>query len=229
MNVKIPWIILPVAGLAIAGCGPKHPESSDLTIIPGVGIVGVVEVGKTPAEIARLTRDLLVEGAGPYTFFVPSLGACWEQETRTGLVPKMDFDLDSSYLAQVYPGTRMRPFRGSIRNQLSCRREGELTRDRIVSVFGSPVEHTDLGNPVSRVKLDELNRTYLTGRATSMPAGVDTEVMYYPLDGIHFIVRGNLVWRISIVPKIKPGGAANGSQPIRSATNSTSSAAGSRR
>jgi hypothetical protein len=60
----------------------------------------------------------------------------------------------------------------------------------------------------------------------------DTEMTDHAVvykDGALFMTRDAKTRPIGEVPKVEPGGAANGSQPIRSKTNSTSSAAGSRR
>lgn len=162
-------------------------NSSQVMVVPGLGISNRFEVGMEFSEIKKSFPDAIAQRSawGKYSkaMMVPSLGArSFLGEDKP--VSHIDFHIDP-YRAEMYPDLEIRtPFRGRLGNELSF---GDK------SVSGQDVEA--LYGPVLKRVLVAGDGLKLLQHADpfSRSNRMDEETWYYPARGLAFDIKSNRV------------------------------------
>lgn len=185
----------------MAGCQcARHEDSSRFTIIPGVGIADVLEVGMTIEEIGERTKDLAsqrIKNSTAWLVCVPSLGAFWEQERKDQAVPGITFFVAGTPVGAVPGHVRISRFRGRLEGGLSFDLDGGVSRDDAVRVFGEP-QHTLRVETIGQQDWTAIRKWAADGESYTWqnPNWPTTEVITYP--GVSMTLESNRVTRLNV-------------------------------
>lgn len=183
----------------LAGCQSRSKlDSSRLTITPGIGISNIVELGMSMEQIGQRTRDLKIEKAvlvpvDVSVVSVPSLGAHWEQLSEDERLVGVYFDI-----ASFGPG---RPrFRGKILGGISFVDGEAVTREMITGVWGSPDHSILWSQPASQEQIRDMTSWSASGTSyvVQFVSHPETEVLFYPAEGMSLTLESNNVTMVNI-------------------------------
>jgi len=200
------------------GCRkPTHFSNSTLTITPGVGIKGVIELGMTIPELARTSRDLVVHandkpdyplGEGwIWGFDIPSLGVSCGQMKEKAPLSAITFEVGEYKLKSPARILALPKFRGSVvtatGGKLSFHRAGVVKRQDVIAVLGQPEKLIDsradcnrkgwlmdVGPTVASWLENEHSLEWLTTPSCS--------TIIYPKQGIGFALDSNGVYCLTV-------------------------------
>ena len=208
---------------------PSYSDSSGLVIVPGVGISNVVALGMTRTEIQRTTRDLVIqrlpkvrmpwvdvspEGLSRlpwqkperYWARVPSLGAVFDGawgEVSVGSYIK--FRVSAQTNATERDAKR---FCGTLSCGLSFADGKNVTREDVTRFFGEPTEY--LQTTVTDGTPPHMGSCMKSGTSFSLKASKSNiEFLYYPAQGIQFLVEEDFVARVAVFPAARRASPRN--------------------
>jgi len=216
------YLLVPVLCGSLWGCHtPKYSDNSTLTITPGVGIKGVIELGMTLREVRRNTRDLTVdksryegfrsvfnEDGWILGFTIPSLGIiCGQMKTNLPL-SSITFKVGEPW-EPVPPWRKsLQPFRGAVTSDtgvtLSFHRAGSVQRQDVIAAFGEPERLLDSRADSRRSGwLREIGPTVISwrenGHSFEWLVAPGVVKLFYPRRGIQFDLGSNGVELVSVV------------------------------
>jgi hypothetical protein len=203
-------VLLLCAG--VSSCRPVTVESSRITVVPGLGIPGLLQVGMTTQQVRNRARDLVVrklEYVGTYAYAIPSLGVQWHQETETDKLYELHFLTNPDVFTNGLSTDVGTPFRGNVAGGLSFRSATSVDRTKVLAVFGEPSVIYDIraGPPFPPTIINMAWRTNTSSMAVL--TGANSEVLYYPARGINFGLDHGVVFNFSIYPKAEPTGGGS--------------------
>ena len=213
-----PWLVLICVWTGF-GHQPVFDRST-LVVTPGVGIQNLLELGMTPRQIQAKTKDLVarrLQHVGGFAYHVPSLGAQWSQETETTGLYQVSFITNPN----MFPAGSMtnwgKPFCGTIAGRLSFQSNNPVNRAHVVAAFGEPSVTYDMRAGLSAsVPPALMNQSWRTNTAaTAVLTAANSEVLYYPREGIGFGLDHGNVFNFSVYPKAEPPAPANGASRRR--------------
>lgn len=212
LRVWLLWIVL-----LLAGCGGKTPDPSTVVVVPGLGISNVADITMSLNGIRKEVGDLEIESdpkAGfpwqkdilgerrrlpwekplYYLGVSSSLGLTVSATNRNIAVQEMNFWCGPDGMAGANA-----VFTGRISGGLSFANGRKVTRSEVVAVFGEP----------SRSEGDSRDalRQVHAGKSVShksRTAGNSIEILFYPTNGINFILQNDVVTSFEICPKVQP-------------------------
>lgn len=198
-----------LALVLVGGCQKQPasappPDTSQVIVIPGLGISNRYEVGMTFSEIKNSFPDAIARRSawGKYSkaMIVPSLGAgSFLGEDKP--VSHIDFHIDP-YKAEMYPDLEIRtPFRGRLENDLSFGDKSVSGRD-VEAVYGPVLKRVLVAGDGLKLlqQADPFSRSN----------GVSKETWWYPARGLAFDVKSN---RVTSFQVFRPT-ATNASNPM---------------
>lgn len=203
------WILGLFACGILASCSrPKYIDNSTLTIIPGFGISNIVEIGMILPTIKKNTRDLAIQECpfqhiSAFVVRIPSLGAFWEQNKKVNYVRDIEFVVNPSVYAKGSPFYSFPSFRGSIAGGLSFSKQ-QVKREDVVKVFGQPacnIDEHSISSDSIRDAWEQRRSLLANGQSVASRRSENTEVLYYPSQGIIFTLNSNVVYGVIIRKK----------------------------
>lgn len=183
---------------AAAGCKwPVHRDNSTLVLVPGHGIIGVLDLSMMPREIARQTGDYRMNALVNFKAWnceVPSLGAGWSQETKEQPPPWISFCVVSAVISPEETAGSLSRFRGTLQGGgISFANDGGVTRDDVIRQFGLP-RHTLRESTFLPKHAGILRAMATSGEPYSLQnPDVGSETMIYPTQGVWFGLHSNVV------------------------------------
>ena len=199
MNARLYACLL---AFIFAGCtNQKYSDSSDMLIVPGLGISNVVAVGMTPAEMNSHMTDLQyqvrpsrwIPSRKPkwQTAVIPSLGIVWGGPYAGMHTPYYGF-INFHVVADTNMG--LRPFRGALSSGIDFSTTNTITPSEVINCYGDPSNTVPFdSNALAMLAKGQSIRTLFPETMT--------ELLYYPADGIMFDFRKGILIRVAVYPK----------------------------
>jgi hypothetical protein len=228
-----------------------HSAQIPSNVVEGVGIPGYVEIGMRMNSIAGKIPDATCEPnscasltwwcgntwrkhppwgkPATYELRIPSMGASAFETSPTNRISQIHFMAKKEYDWPYFSGT--------LSSGLSFSGTSTVSLAEVIARYGAPL-HTLTYRPATNVASITNALQFQQHEEAILASGESLLTIYetaqpyrlhYPARGIYFDIQDRQVHSFRIFKKVEPNGPANGSQPIRSETNRTSSAAGSRR
>lgn len=195
-----------VAAALLIGCGGQTERSGgSCTITPGVGIRGRLEIGMSLDEVKKHYHGVECEESQEehvVRVTIPTLGFSgifYEESKRLG---QMFFVVRRLPQDDADPCAEMGRFTGSISGGISFS-QGDVLRGKVVATFGGPeqvVARLGDSDEAFKKQREALWRAWEDGRAFEHRAGGDTAILYYPTNGIAFVVEGTVVEEVRVFP-----------------------------
>jgi len=160
---------------------------------------------------------------------IPSIGATAFESSPTNPIAQIHFIAKKEYDWPYFSGT--------LSSGLSFSGSNTVSLAEVIARYGAPLR-TLTYRPATNVASITNAMQFQQQQEAILASGESLLMIYqsgqpyrlhYPARGIYFDIQDRQVHSFRIFKKIEPDCAANGSQPIRTETNRTSSAAGSRR
>jgi len=201
-----------MVALVVVGCSkPKHKSSESLVITPGVGISNIVALGMSASDIGSSVVDMTytVEpirwpwqenwGSGHafwekpdwQNILIPSLGVQWGGAYVGKRKPCYSF-INFHTVAEGYKNSQ--PFRGSLSCGIDLSETNEITPSLVIQNFGEPSKTIPLDSNVWVMLVEGISFRIVTPEHES-------ELLYYPADGIMFDFREGSLTRLAVYPK----------------------------
>jgi len=203
--------VLTLACISCIGC--SHPRPSDrsfLTVVPGVGISDVLEIGMTIKDVKASAGQLVIQehdrGADGiiWEVSVPAIAAATMISTKEGPFSGMSFFTDLSVFAEGDDRRSWPRFRGSISLGLSFRGEKSGLLKDVLHVFGRPenvIVYEDM-SPFATQVLPLIRN----GKSVWVQFR-NRDHLYYPEMGISFALEDGVVYMFEVTKPIPAKGS----------------------
>jgi hypothetical protein len=191
--------------VALFGCSlPRNESNASLTVVPGLGIKNVLEIGMKLSDIRKANPDILIDREvgddEVRRAIVPSLGASLSSSAKDATVSRLYFIVDMrTYVSNSLP-VGFQIFRGSLSCGLSFSEVG-VRREQVTGVFGVPSNTVDQSSiPLNQRRDGEekLGRFLNKGESVSWRSAKEVELLIYPAQGIVFKLIHNIVYAFDI-------------------------------
>lgn len=193
-----------MAATLLPGCGGHAARSGTAhTITPGVGIRGKLEMGMSLGEVKRHFRGIECEQDREERVVrvtIPALGFLGMYSEKNGRFTQMFFLVKRLPEDNAERSSKMGRFTGDLSDGISFSK-GNVQRGEVVATFGEPVQiiaRSGDTDDAFKKQHEAMWKAWDDGRPFECLTSGGASILYYPTNGIAFLIEGSDIEEIRV-------------------------------